>query len=158
MKAKLEEYNHILKRIDKASEYFSKLSDEEISNVEETKAYKLLGQLIYRANELYMELKEANIDVWRGYLMSIQKIISELSRKIGSLEVIHYGRVNKSIIKSKDLLVGVYMLDDSIELRGVTGTEISLIQDKFFKYKKIKENVYRFNNRSFEVIIRPIKY
>lgn len=63
MKAKLEEYKHILKRIDKVYEYFSKLSYEEISNVEETKAYKLLGQLIYRANELYMEFKEANIDV-----------------------------------------------------------------------------------------------
>ena len=63
MNDKIREYKHILSRIDKASEYFSKLSDEELSNIEETKAYKLLGQLIYRANELYVQLKKNNIDV-----------------------------------------------------------------------------------------------
>lgn len=63
MKDKLREYNHILSRIDKASEYFSKLSDDKLENVEETKEYKLLGQLINRANELFMELKEAGVEV-----------------------------------------------------------------------------------------------
>lgn len=90
--------------------------------------------------------------------MTLQRIISEISRKTGSLEIIHYGRVNKSIIKAKDLLSGAYILDDSIELRWITGTEISLNQNKFFSYKKIGENVYRFNNNSFEVLIRPIEY
>ena len=90
--------------------------------------------------------------------MTLQRIISEISRKIGSLEIIHYGRANKSIIKAKDLLSGAYVLDDSIELRGITGTEISLEQNKFFSYNKIGESVYRFNNKSFEVLIRPIEY
>lgn len=66
----------------------------------------------------------------------MQKIISEISRKIVSLEVIHYRRINKSIIKSKDLVAGAYVLDYSIELRGATGTKISLEQDKFFSIEK----------------------
>lgn len=63
MNKKLEEYNHILKRIDKAYKYFKSLSDKEIESIEYTKEYQLLGQLIYRANELYIELREANINV-----------------------------------------------------------------------------------------------
>ncbi len=90
--------------------------------------------------------------------MSLQKVISEISRKIGSLEIIHYGRSRKSIIKAKDLLSGIYILDNAIELRGITGTEISLEENRFFNYSKIGENVYRFNNKDFEVIIRPIEY
>lgn len=49
--------------------------------------------------------------------MTLQRIITEISRNIGSLEVIQYGRDGKSIIKAKDLLCGAYVLDDSIELR-----------------------------------------
>lgn len=90
--------------------------------------------------------------------MSIQKMITEISRKIGDLEMIHYGRANKSIIKAKDLLSGIYILDNAIELRGITGTEISLEENRFFSYNKIGENVYRFNNKDFEIIIRPIEY
>ena len=63
MQSKLDEYNMILSRLDKASEYFSKLSDEEISNVEKTKEYKLLGDLIYKANELYMYLKSSGFKI-----------------------------------------------------------------------------------------------
>lgn len=63
MNKKLEEYNHILKRIDKAYKYFKSLSDKEIECVEDTKEYQLLGQLIHRANELYIELRESNINV-----------------------------------------------------------------------------------------------
>lgn len=62
MEDKIKEYKHISVRIDKASEYFSKLSDDKLEKVEETKEYKLLGQLINRANELLMELKEAGIE------------------------------------------------------------------------------------------------
>ena len=36
------------------------------------------------------------------------------------------GEYGKSIIKAKDLLCGAYVLDDSIELRGVSSMEISL--------------------------------
>ncbi len=46
--------------------------------------------------------------------MTLQRIITEISRNIGSLEVIQYGRDGKSIIKAKDLLCGAYVLDDSI--------------------------------------------
>lgn len=60
---KLKEYNHINSRIDKASIYFKNLRDEEIENIEDTKEYQLLVQLIYRANELYTELKTYNIDI-----------------------------------------------------------------------------------------------
>ena len=56
--------------------------------------------------------------------MTIQKIITEISRNIGSLEVIQYGRDGKSIIKAKDLLCGAYVLDDSIELRGVSSLSL----------------------------------
>ena len=90
--------------------------------------------------------------------MSIQKLISEISRKIGSLEVIHYGRDINSTLKANDLLAGAYMLDDFIELRGATGMEISLEKDRFLKYEKISENVYRFYNRSFNILIRPLEY
>lgn len=61
MEDKVKEYNHVLSRIDKASEYFSRLSDDKLNNVEETKEYKLLGDLIYRANELYKEFIKAGI-------------------------------------------------------------------------------------------------
>ena len=37
-------------------------------------------------------------------------------------------------------------------------TEISLEENRFFSYNKIGEKVYRFNNKDFEVIIRPIEY
>lgn len=90
--------------------------------------------------------------------MSIQRIITEISRNIGSLEVIQYGRSGKSIIKANDLLSGAYVLDDSIELRGITGMEISLERDRFLKHNKIGINTYRINNREFNILIRPIEY
>ena len=90
--------------------------------------------------------------------MSIQRLVSEISRKIGDLEVIHYGRDINSSIKAKDLLAGAYMLDDYVELRGITGTEISLENDRFLKYEKISDNVYRFYNSKFNILIRPIEY
>lgn len=90
--------------------------------------------------------------------MTLQRIISEISRKTGSLEIIHYGRTNKSIIKANDLLSGAYVLDDSIELRGITGMEISLERDRFLKHNKIGINTYRINNREFNILIRPIEY
>lgn len=90
--------------------------------------------------------------------MTIQKMISEISRNIGSLEVVHYGRDINSTIKAIDLLAGAYMLDDYVEFRGITGTEISLEHDRFLKYEKLNENVYRIYNRKFNILIRPIEY
>ena len=90
--------------------------------------------------------------------MTLQRITTEISRNIGSLEVIQYGRDGKSIIKAKDLLCGAYVLDDSIELRGISSMEISLERDIFLSYMKIGTNSYRFDNRKFNILIRPIEY
>lgn len=90
--------------------------------------------------------------------MSIQKFITEISRSIGSLEVVHHTRIGKSIVKQKDLLCGAYILDDSIELKGATSAEISIERNKFFRYDKIGTNVYRFSNKGINILIRPIEY
>ena len=90
--------------------------------------------------------------------MSIQKMITELNRKVGVLEMIHHTRINGSISKGKDLLAGIYALDESIEIRGITGIEFLLKQDRFFKYSKIGTNVYRFYNEGINILIRPIEY
>ncbi|MEG2415910.1 MAG: hypothetical protein RR942_13840 [Romboutsia sp.] len=90
--------------------------------------------------------------------MTIQKLISEISRKIGELEIIHYGRDINSTIKANDLLAGAYMLDDFIELRGATGMEVSLEQDRYLEYEKMDENSYRFYNRNLNILIRPLEY
>lgn len=90
--------------------------------------------------------------------MNIKIIIAEISRKIGELEVIQCGRDLNSTIKAKDLLSGAYVLDEFIELRGATGMEISLEKDRFLVYEKVSEDVYRFYNRSFNILIRPLEY
>ena len=72
--------------------------------------------------------------------MTLQRIITEISRNIGSLEVIQYGRDGKSIIKAKSSM------------------EISLERDIFLSYMKIGTNSYRFDNRKFNILIRPIEY
>lgn len=89
--------------------------------------------------------------------MSIQRLISEISRKIGSLEVTHYGRDTNSTSKAKDLLAGAYISDGFIELIGATGMEISLEQDRYLGYEKISKNSYRFYNRNFNILIRPLE-
>lgn len=90
--------------------------------------------------------------------MSIQKIVSEISRKIGNLELVQYSRSNSSVSKAKDLLAGIYISDGCIEIRGITGTEISLVQDRFFSSSKIDENIYRFSHGNLEVLIRSVEY
>lgn len=61
--SKLDEYKIILSRLDKASEYFSRISDEDLKNVEKTKEYELLVKLVHEANELYMDLKSNGFDL-----------------------------------------------------------------------------------------------
>lgn len=56
------EFDVISQRIDKSEEYFSKLSDEAIENVEESKQYKALLELINRANELYLILNPVDLN------------------------------------------------------------------------------------------------
>lgn len=58
---KVEEYNHILKRLDKAEEYFKSLDERKLENIESSKAYMKMIELLHRANDLYMELSESNI-------------------------------------------------------------------------------------------------
>lgn len=57
-----KEFDVISQRIDKSEEYFSKLSDEAIENVEESKQYKALLELINRANELYLILNPLDLN------------------------------------------------------------------------------------------------
>ncbi|WP_343100996.1 hypothetical protein [Romboutsia sp. MSSM.1001216sp_RTP31141st1_G3_RTP31141_220114] len=90
--------------------------------------------------------------------MTIQKMISEISRNIGSLEVVHYARDINSTLKARDLLAGIYMLDEFIEIRGATGTEISIKNDKVLKHEKVSKKVYRFYNSKINILIRPIEY
>lgn len=89
--------------------------------------------------------------------MSIQKMITEITRKIGELEMIHHAKIDGNIAKGYDLLSGIYALDESVELRGITGAEISLKQDSFFKHSKIGANAYRFYNKDIDILIRPIQ-
>jgi len=63
MKAKLNEYEKILKRLDKAEVYFKTLEDSEVDSIESSKAYLKMVELIHRANELYIDLRESNINV-----------------------------------------------------------------------------------------------
>lgn len=91
--------------------------------------------------------------------MSIQKLVSEISRKAGSLEIIQHGRdvELKSTIQSRDLLCNAYMLDDSVEFRGITGSMVSLgLED--LDHEKTDENCYRFYNRTINILIRPLPY
>ncbi|MDY3960948.1 hypothetical protein [Romboutsia timonensis] len=90
--------------------------------------------------------------------MSIQKMITEINRKISALEMVHHIKINGSISKGKDLLAGIYALDECIEIRSIAGNEFSLKQDKFLKYSKIGTNVYRFYNEEINILIRPIGY
>ena len=55
-----QELDVISQRIDKSEEYFSNLSDEEIENVEESKQYKVLLDLIDRGNILYLILNSVS--------------------------------------------------------------------------------------------------
>lgn len=55
-----QELDVISQRIDKSEEYFSNLSDEEIENVEESKQYKVLIDLIDKGNILYLILNSVS--------------------------------------------------------------------------------------------------
>lgn len=63
MGSKLEEYKNILVRLENAEKYFKTLEDYQLDNIESSKAYLKMVELIYRANELYIELRESNINV-----------------------------------------------------------------------------------------------
>lgn len=62
-KNRIDEYKIILSRLEKAEKYFKEINNEQIDNIESSKAYLKMVELIYRANELYIELRESNINV-----------------------------------------------------------------------------------------------
>ena len=71
--------------------------------------------------------------------MSIQKLITEINRKVGALEVIEHIRVKGFISKNKDLLVGAFIVEGGfLEFKGVSGLEIEIKINRFLKYEKIK--------------------
>jgi hypothetical protein len=91
--------------------------------------------------------------------MSIQKLISEISRKIGSLEVIEYTKINGAISKNKDLLAGAFIVEGGfVEIRGITEMKVEFEINNLFKYEKMSSNVYRIYNRNINLLIRPIEY
>lgn len=63
MKVKLEEYKIILSRLEKAEKYFKTLEVNQLDHIESSKAYLKMVELIHRANELYIDLRESNINV-----------------------------------------------------------------------------------------------
>lgn len=62
-KNRIDEYKIILSRLEKAEKYFKEINNEQLDNIERSKAYLKMVELIYRANELYIELRESNINV-----------------------------------------------------------------------------------------------
>ena len=90
--------------------------------------------------------------------MSIQKLITEINRKAGALEVIEYTRIKGSISKNKDLLAGVFIVEGNfIEIRGISSMEIEIKINKYLKYQKISSNVYSIYNQNINLLIRPLE-
>lgn len=86
-------------------------------------------------------------------------MITEISRKIGTLEVIEYTRINGSISKNKDLLAGAFIVEGGfLEFKGASGMEIEIKINRFLKYEKVNSDVYVIYNRNINLLIRPIKY
>ncbi len=85
-------------------------------------------------------------------------MITEISRKIGGLEAIEYTRINGSISKNKDLLVGAFITEGNfIEIRGVSGMEIEIPINRFLKHENKGFDVYRIYNSNINLLIRPIE-
>lgn len=90
--------------------------------------------------------------------MSIQKLITEINRKAGALEVIEQTRAKGSISKNKDLLAGVFIVEGNfIEIRGISSMEIEIKINKYLKYQKISSNVYSIYNQNINLLIRPLE-
>ncbi|WP_122639037.1 MULTISPECIES: hypothetical protein [unclassified Romboutsia] len=90
--------------------------------------------------------------------MSIQKLITEINRKVGALEIIEHIRVKRSISKNKDLLVGAFIVEGGfLEFKGVSGLEIEIKINRFLKYEKINSDIYRIYNQNINLLIRPLE-
>jgi hypothetical protein len=88
--------------------------------------------------------------------MSLHRIVTNILRRTPKpLEIVGAVRVNGNLLIYRDLLDRIYILDDSIEITGGRGTELSIKQSKNLVVKEISDDVYRFSDRNFEVLIRP---
>lgn len=90
--------------------------------------------------------------------MSIQKLVTEINRKAGVLEVIEHTRIKGSISKNKDLLVGAFIVEGGfLEFKGASGLEIEIKINRFLKYEKINSDIYRIYNQNINLLIRPLE-
>ncbi len=88
--------------------------------------------------------------------MSIQTIVSRLSKKVGIYEIVKSIITRNSRSKDKDILKGIYINDDGvIEIQGENGMELELKIDKNLVCVD-KSNYIKIYNRNIVVLIRPL--
>lgn len=88
--------------------------------------------------------------------MSIQAIVSRLSKKVGIYEIVKSIITRNSRSKDKDILKGIYINDDGvIEIQGENGMELELKIDKNLVCVD-KSNYIKIYNRNIVVLIRPL--
>jgi hypothetical protein len=58
MYSNIQEYRDLLKRLDDAERYFLSLSDSDIENIEDSKNYIVLKQILHRLCELHLLIKD----------------------------------------------------------------------------------------------------
>ena len=88
--------------------------------------------------------------------MSIQTIVSRLSKKVGTYEVVKSIITSNSRSKDKDILKGIYINDDGVmEIQGENGMELELTIDKNLVCVD-KNNYIKIYNRNILVLIRPL--
>lgn len=88
--------------------------------------------------------------------MSIQTIVSRLSKKVGIYEIVKSIITRNSRSKDKDILKGIYINDDGvIEIQGENGMELELKIDKNLVCVD-KNNYIKIYNRNIVVLIRPL--
>ncbi len=88
--------------------------------------------------------------------MSIKTIVSRLSKKVGTYEVVKSIITSNSRSKDKDILKGIYINDDGVmEIQGENGMELELTIDKNLVCVD-KNNYIKIYNRNILVLIRPL--
>lgn len=88
--------------------------------------------------------------------LSIGKFIAEIVRKKESIEIIMQVSNNKSII-IKDILEGIYMVDDRcIEIKGLKDLKVEIKIDGM-KYRKFYGGSYVLYQKDTTVLLRLLK-
>ncbi len=81
-----------------------------------------------------------------------------INREIGNKEVIENTRVNGSKVRNRDLLTGIYVLEDEyIEIVGASGMEVNIKIDNNLSYEKLGLEVHRIYNQNINILIRPLE-